>query len=77
MHLPAGQFRLKFFELLDRVQETGEEILITKHGKAVARVCPVEDTMSDPWGCMHGTAQVLGNIDEPVLPSILEWGGGE
>jgi prevent-host-death family protein len=77
MNLPAAQFRLKFFELLDLVGENGEEIVITKHGKPIARLCPVEKDIPDPWGCMRGTAQVIGDIESPILPSVLEWGTGE
>jgi prevent-host-death family protein len=40
--VPAGQFKARCLALLDRVAETGEEIVVTKRGKPVARVVPAE-----------------------------------
>lgn len=42
MKITAIEARKKFGMLLDRV-ETGEEIVITRHGKAVARLMPNVD----------------------------------
>ena len=39
----AFEAKTKFSELLDRV-ERGEEIIITRHGKPVARMKPVQGT---------------------------------
>ena len=39
----AFEAKTKFSELLDRV-ERGEEIIITRHGKPVARLKPVQGT---------------------------------
>lgn len=40
--IPAGRFKAQCLRLLDEVAETGETIVVTKRGKAVARVEPVE-----------------------------------
>ena len=37
--IPAGQFKAKCLAIMDRVQKTGESVLITKHGKPVAHLC--------------------------------------
>ena len=39
--MQASQAKTHFLRLLDRV-ERGETVVITRHGKAVARICPEE-----------------------------------
>lgn len=70
--MPAAQFRVRFFELLDEVAATGEEIVITKHGRPVARVVPERVAAVPRWGCMKGTVQIVGDVEEPVLPPLGE-----
>ena len=38
--ITATQFKAKCLRLLDQVAETGESLVITKHGRPVARVEP-------------------------------------
>lgn len=40
--IPAGRFKAQCLALLDEVAETGVAIVVTKRGKPVARVVPVE-----------------------------------
>ncbi len=40
--VPAGEFKAKCLALLDEVAETGQEVVVTKRGRAVARVAPIE-----------------------------------
>ena len=42
--IAAGEFKAKCLALLDEVAETGEELVITKRGKPVARVAPLART---------------------------------
>jgi prevent-host-death family protein len=44
--IPAGEFKARCLALLDRVAETGEELVVTKRGKPVARLVPVEEPPS-------------------------------
>ncbi len=39
--IPAGQFKAKCLALLDEVRDNNEEIIVTKRGKAVARLVPM------------------------------------
>jgi prevent-host-death family protein len=38
--IPAGEFKARCLALLDDVAETGQEVVVTKRGRAVARVLP-------------------------------------
>ncbi|HJW13078.1 MAG TPA: type II toxin-antitoxin system Phd/YefM family antitoxin [Thermoanaerobaculia bacterium] len=40
--VPAGEFKARCLALLDEVAETGKPLLVTKRGKPVARLVPVE-----------------------------------
>lgn len=40
--IPAGEFKARCLALLSAVSETGEILEITKRGKPVARVVPIE-----------------------------------
>lgn len=41
--IPAGEFKAKCLALLDDVAATGENLIVTKHGKPVAMVVPFEE----------------------------------
>ena len=64
--IAAGEFKAKCLKLMDEVQSSGEEIVITKHGTPVAKLAPVEQKLPSLFGCMKGSIEILGNIMEPV-----------
>jgi len=70
--VPAGVFKATCLELMDRVKERREEIVITKYGKPVAKLVPVEDatTRRSAWGWMKGTVLWYGDIISPI---DVEW----
>lgn len=65
----AGDFKARCLKLMDEVALTRRPLLITKHGRAVARVVPVEQEQS-VFGCMQGTVQITGDI---VAGTGAEW----
>ncbi|MEL6159798.1 MAG: type II toxin-antitoxin system prevent-host-death family antitoxin [Cyanobacteria bacterium J06554_11] len=67
MEIAAGHFKAQCLKLMDKVQQTREEIVITKHGKPVARLVPIESEPSDSIvGWMKGSITVTGDIVSPV-----------
>ena len=52
----VSEFRANCSPLLDTVRDTGEEIIVTKHGHPVARVAPLS---SHPAGTLVGMASDL------------------
>jgi prevent-host-death family protein len=64
--IAAGVFKAKCLSLLDEVRQTGKEFVITKRGKPVARLVPVNDDASDWFGNMAGTGVILGDIISPI-----------
>ena len=65
----AGDFKARCLKLMDEVALTRRPLLITKHGRAVARIVPVEPEQS-VFGCMRGTVQIKGDI---VAGTGAEW----
>jgi antitoxin (DNA-binding transcriptional repressor) of toxin-antitoxin stability system len=52
---------------MDWVKQTHEEIIITKHGRPVAKLVPVEEQYSSVFiGYMKGSVVVSGDIIAPV-----------
>ena len=72
--LPAGTFKAQCLALMDEVAATREPIVITKRGKPVAKLIPVETEKDDIFGFMVGKGQItiLGDIVEPVIP-LEDW----
>ena len=71
MEIKAGEFKAKCLELMDQVAEGGEEIIITKRGKAVAKLVPVASQPSaELLGCMQGTVEIFGDL---IAPLGVKW----
>jgi prevent-host-death family protein len=62
----AGEFKAKCLHLLDEVQQSRREIVITKRGKPVARLVPVAEEQPTIFGRMKGTVKILGDIVSPT-----------
>ena len=63
----AGTFKAKCLSLMDQVQAQRTELVITKRGKPVAKLVPIEEEPRNIFGCMAGTAKILGDLLEPVV----------
>jgi prevent-host-death family protein len=64
--IPAAQFKARCLALMDEVHETGQSLVITKHGKPVAKLVPAERAPKSIWGDLAGVVQILGDIESPV-----------
>jgi len=62
----AGEFKTKCLHLLDEVQRSRKEILITKRGRPVARLVPAEEIPAPLFGRMKGTIEICGDIIAPT-----------
>ena len=73
--IPAGTFKARCLAIMDQVAAKREAIIITKRGKPVARLVPVEQVDDDIFGFMKGKGkiEIKGDIVSPIL-SPEEWG---
>ncbi len=71
MEMPAGQFKAKCLRLMDQVRRTHEAVVITKFGKPVAKLVPIEERSRKlPFGFLQDSVMVRGNI---VAPTGEKW----
>ena len=65
--IKASEFKATCLKLMDEVAETGEEIVITKNGKPVAKLTPHQKQPRKPWfGADRGKIIIHGDLDEPL-----------
>ncbi|MGA0850262.1 MAG: type II toxin-antitoxin system Phd/YefM family antitoxin [Chthoniobacterales bacterium] len=65
MTITATEFKAKCLSLIDEVQEKGSELIISKHGRPVARLVP---TGTDkPWLALRGKGRFTGDAFAPVV----------
>ncbi len=64
--ITATEFKAKCLQLLDQVQKTGEDLVISKRGRPFARV--VAEKPSQPWLALRGKGRYQGSPNMPALP---------
>jgi prevent-host-death family protein len=70
MNIQAGKFKAHCLQLIDLVKEKRSEIIITKRGKPVARLVPLDEPQpARLFGYLKGSVTTVGDltlsIDEP------------
>ena len=68
--MKASEFKAKCLRLMDEVAEHGEEIVITKNGRPVAKLAPYRRKPKMPFGRNRENIRILGDI---VSPMPAEW----
>lgn len=78
-NIPATEFKAKCLELMDRVAGRRETFVITKRGRPVAKLVPVErKPKGSIFGWLRGKAWITGDIvsaaaDADVWETLKEW----
>lgn len=66
--IPAGEFKSQCLKLMEIVQRTRKSITITKRGKPIAKLAPL-DSEEDQWfGRLKGKVKIVGDIESPIDP---------
>ena len=68
--IKASEFKAKCLRLLDEVAESGEILVITKHGRPVAELGPAKKRPKTLFGAHKGMFEIKGDIIEPL---DVEW----
>lgn len=71
--MAAGVFKSKCLAVMDEVQAKREAVIITKRGKPVAKLVPVDAEANDIFGFLAGKGVIVGDVVSPIL-SLKEWG---
>jgi prevent-host-death family protein len=64
--IAAAQFKAQCLAIMDRVQQSGEPVVITKHGKPVVQLVPAQKNEDDIFGYMIGKARIVGDVMNTV-----------
>jgi prevent-host-death family protein len=64
--LPAGEFKATCLKVLDEVQHQRKQVVITKRGKPVAKLVPMDENPESFIGSMQGTMEIVGDIMAPL-----------
>jgi len=60
--ISATEFKAKCLSILDEVARTGRVVVVTKHGKPVAKVSRTVQSVRPAMGGMAGTSEEIGDI---------------
>ncbi|MGZ4821849.1 MAG: type II toxin-antitoxin system Phd/YefM family antitoxin [Terriglobales bacterium] len=71
--IAAGAFKANCLAVMDEVAAKREGVIITKYGKPVARLVPVQDDQDDIYYFLAGKGEITGDVVEPAL-DLAEWG---
>ena len=71
--MAAGVFKTHCLSVMDEVQAKREPVLITKHGKPVAKLVPADKEVDDIYNFLAGKGTISGDIVAPAMAED-EWG---
>ena len=70
--IAAAKFKAQCLTLMEDVRKTRQTLVITKRGKPIAKLAPLDDDKDDFLGRLKGQFRVLGDIVSPVVP-LEDW----
>jgi len=71
--MAAGAFKANCLAVMDEVKRKRESVVITKHGKPVAKLVPVGTGTDDIYDFFAGKGVIVGDVVSPAL-TLKEWG---
>jgi prevent-host-death family protein len=74
--MPAGVFKTNCLAIMDEVHAKRETVVITKHGKPVAKLVPAETETDEIYNFLAGKGRIVGDVLSPAL-TPEEWGNLE
>ena len=71
--MAAGSFKIHCLAVMDEVQAKRETVMITKHGRPVAKLVPADKNTDDIYNFLQGKGDIVGDIVSPAI-SDDDWG---
>lgn len=77
--IKASEFKAKCLKLMDQVASSGQELVITKNQKPIAKLTPYRQRPKTLLGIDKGKIEITGDIVSPVeadwkVDSSRDWG---
>jgi prevent-host-death family protein len=69
--IPAAQFKAQCLAVMDQVADSGRAVVVTKHGKPVVQITPVQSNENEIFGFMAGKARIVGDIENTI--PVSDW----
>lgn len=70
--MAAAQFKAQCLAVMDHVSQSGDPVVITKHGKPVVKLVPANEGEDEIFGALAGIARITGDIENTVPASDWE-----
>ena len=71
--MAAGFFKANCLAVMDEVQAKHETVVITKRGKPVAKLVPLNTETDEIYNFLAGKGTITGDVVSPAI-SPEEWG---
>jgi len=72
--MAAGEFKAKCLRIMDEVQRTGRPLTVTKRGKPVIKVVPIDagktKKKDDFFGRLTGVIEIVGDPEDLIRPAF-------
>jgi prevent-host-death family protein len=66
--ISAATFKTHCLCIMEDVRATRHPVLITKRGRPVAKLVPVDSGSDDFIGRLEGVVMIMGDIESPIEP---------
>lgn len=66
--MAAGEFKARCLAVMESVRKTKQPVLITKRGRPVAKLVPVDEPPIQFLGRLEGIVKIMGDIESPIEP---------
>ena len=70
--ISKGKLKAKMLEIFRQLESSGDELIVTDHGKPVLKIIPIKPKagVAELFGDLQGQVAYLEDIDTPTL---AEW----
>ena len=65
--MAAGSFKVHCLAVMDEVQAKRQTVVITKHGKPVAKLVPADLSSDDIYNFLAGKGSITGDVVAPAI----------
>jgi prevent-host-death family protein len=69
--IPAAQFKSQCLAVMDQVAQSGQPVLVTKHGKPVVQIIRAVPNEDDIFGFLAGKGRIVGDIENAI--PVSDW----
>ena len=69
-NIAISQFKAHCLEIINKLPIDGQDIIITKRDKPIAKLIPINNTKTSLFGLLKDKAEINGDI---ITPIDVEW----